>query len=177
MATKKKAAPAAQRKGEPLSIRIDPKVRYGLELLSRAQRRSVTGVVEWAIAEAFRNETVPMIESVKDGMRKTTVQPFNSYLLSVWSVNEVERWLHLYRYSPDLLTYEEARMIRVLDATGELWADPGIMDHMGKPGRFKLVPVLERWEQLRPILVEASERDPVRALTRDDLERAGLGHL
>lgn len=162
MAAKKQttAAPAT-RKGDPLSIRIDPKVRYGLELLSRTQRRSVTGVAEWSILQAFHNEKITV-----EGGREI---PFEHFLSWVWSVNEVDRLIKLYFHGPELLTFEEERMARVIVATPMLWngKDRSIES-------FELDFALENWDTAKPVIAAAAERPVVTGLTEDDLKAAGL---
>lgn len=173
MATKKKAATATTRKGEPLSIRIDPKVRYGLELLARSQRRSVTGVVEWSIAEAFRNQKTTRMAWENGGWHEMTTS-FDVLLSHVWSVNEVDRLIKLAFVSSDLLTFEEDRMSRVLLNTPELWRDWG---EGLNPSKFKMFHALKHWDKLRPILVRAADRSTVVGLTDEELTDAGLGEL
>ena len=164
MATKKKAAAVTPaRRGDPLSIRIDPKVRYGLELLARDQRRSVTGVVEWSILQAFRNETVTI------GNKGTF--SFEDLLNQVWEVNELERLVRLAFDAPQLMTYEEERMMRVLASTDTCWRSGS---SRSKFSDFDFSWILPSWEPLKPVLIEASERPTVTGLTDSDLQRAGL---
>lgn len=157
MATKKKATAQRSAKTEALSIRIDPRLRYGLELLARQQRRSVTGVVEWAIDQALRNETVT-----------DSGTSFDQLVKDLWSPNEVERLVNLARTFPDLMTYDEARMWAVLKDSPDLLK----MNHRGTA--VLDIACLEDWEKLRPLLVSASERQVVKGLTAKELDNAGI---
>jgi hypothetical protein len=156
---------AARRRGEPLSVRIDPKTRYGLELLSRLQRRSVTGVVEWAIAEALRNSTI-----ADAGGRELTVE---AALSDAWSVNELERLISLWESYTHLLTFDEERLVMVLLKTAALWHDA----NRRKYSLFRWAEVQPAWESLKPIAEAAAERTTVVGLTHDELKQAGLEAL
>lgn len=167
MATKKKTTGAVvQRKGEPLSIRIDPKVRYGLELLARRQRRSVTGVVEWSIVEAFRNETISddlgNDVSFEVALEKT-----------LWALNEPERLLRLYFGFQSLMTFDEERMAGVLLASKVLWSHPEERHF----DCFEWSAVLDHWETLRPKVVAASQKPTVMGLSSLEVRMGGLDGL
>lgn len=161
----KKQAAAQVRKTDALSIRIDPRLKYGLDLASRVQRRPVTSVVEWAIAEALANERV----RDKNG-HEWTLKDASGV---IWSDNELERLLALWFNFPDLLDYEESRQVNVLLRTHELWKD-------GSPNRyldFEWSRTLPVWDKLKPVLIEAAGRAPVVGLTNEDLDDAGLADL
>jgi len=161
----KRKSATSRRRGEPLSVRIDPKTRYGLELLSRLQRRSVTGVVEWAIAEALRNSTI-----ADSGGRELTVE---AALSGAWSVNELERLIALWESYAHLLTFDEERLVAVLVKTPALWHDANRRGYR----QFRWSEVQPAWEALRPIATAAAERATIVGLTDDELTQAGLGPL
>lgn len=165
MAIKKPSKPSSDRKTEALSIRIDPRLKYGLELLSRHQRRAVTGVVEWALSEALSSEV--MTDVLENRYTLANVLP------TLWSENEIERLLALWFHFPTLLTYEESRLVNVLLRTDELW-------HRLPPtkqGDFKLTDVLHSWEKFKPVLTAVADRTPQIGMLDDDLDAAGLNHL
>lgn len=149
------------RKTEALSIRIEPRMRYGLEILARLQRRAVTGVVEWSIAQAFQNETTRDSKGSEVG--------FERALDRLWSPNEPERILALRFYYPALMTFEEERLAKVLTSTAVLWSarEPSY-------GSFRWDVVLPVWEQLKPVLVAAAERPVITALSEPELNKGGL---
>ena len=41
-----------------VSLRIDPKIKFAIELLAREQKRSITGVIEWAVMQALQGQIV-----------------------------------------------------------------------------------------------------------------------
>ncbi|MGY0504291.1 hypothetical protein [Luteimonas sp. e5] len=158
MATKKKAAPAPARKSktDALSIRIDPRMRYGLELLARLQRRSVTGVVEWIIECALRSETI-MVHPDGDPV------PIEMAIAQTWSPFPMERVANLGRYFPALLTYDESLYWHVIEHTTSFWDGN------------ELSPLLtEHWEELTP-LIEASAEDGFPSGLRDNEVAEAIG--
>lgn len=156
MAKKKAPKPS---KTDALSIRIDPRVRFGLEMLSRLQRRSVTGVVEWSIADAFQHVQI----ALADG---DTVQ-FDAFLAKAWAVNELERIARLAELQPSLLTYEEERIMQVISATDAFWSTKN-----RNPVHLNLALLLDNWERAKPVIMEAAARAGVTGLTQEDLARA-----
>lgn len=160
-----KKAPAVRRKSDALSIRIDPRLKYVLELAARVQRRAVTGVVEWAITEALADTKV----TDKDGRQ----WPLMDASGLVWSDNELERLMGMWFNFPSLLTYEESRIVEVITRTHELWID-------GVPMRYidlKWKDALEAWPKLKQQLEIAANRPTLAGLTDDDLKQAGLEYL
>lgn len=156
---------ASKRKSDALSIRIDPRLKFGLEIASRLQRRPVTGVVEWAISEALGNEFL-----LDEAENRFTVSQAASQL---WSENEIERLLGFWFNFPQLLTYEESRLVNVLVRTPQLWAGANTSSYKN----FDFESVLANWDRFLPVLLEASQRSPQRGLTDDDLTEMGLDHL
>lgn len=163
MAAKKTAQrKAPDRKSEVLSLRIDPRLKYGLDLLARQQRRSVTGVVEWVIGETFRKEPI----NDADGRERA----FSEAVEVLWSENELERLLKLWFFYPSLLSYEESRMVNVLLRSWDLWVKGANQAY----NRFKWFEVLPKWELLKPVLEEAAQRPVITGLTDADYETVGL---
>lgn len=148
------------RKTDALSIRIDPRLRFGLELLARKQRRSVTGVVEWSIDQALGTEAA---EYRSNGEPVT----FTEVVKAIWNPNEVERLAGLATTFPDLMTYDETRMWAVIQSTMGLWLP-------SKSRTLDANIVVNQWEKLRPLLVAASEKSVVRGLTDEELEAGGI---
>ena len=161
MAAKKSAgSKGSDRKTEVLSVRIDPRTRYGLELLSRIQRRSVTGVVEWSIHESLSKELINCEHnvSVDDGLNR------------LWYVNEIERLIALAIYYPQLLNFEEFRKWKVIEYTSDFW----LIEEPKSFRNFNWEEVLHNWELLAPLIEDATNKNVIRGLTRLELEEAGF---
>ncbi|WP_419403783.1 hypothetical protein [Stenotrophomonas rhizophila] len=167
MAAKKPTTPkrAPDRKTEVLSIRIDPRTRYGLELLSRLQRRSATGVVEWVVQEAFAKEE---FESYDNGSFSVA-----EVMDELWHINEIERLVALALRKPQLLTFEESRKWAVIKGTRAFWkADPAVRHIDFRAFNWDLV--LPLWERIEPLIDEAVERTVIRGLSEEALASVGI---
>ena len=101
-----------------VGIRIDPKIKFALDITGRLQKRSLTAVIEWAISQAITNQQV-------DSCGET----LSSVLDKVWSTDESVRLVKLAYHMPEALTYDELRIWETIKATGYFW-------HKGKDGTY-----------------------------------------
>lgn len=98
-----------------LSLRLDPRTKYLIDLLARQQKRTITGVIEWAIEQAGA-------ETIFDGELGNT---FLDVIDSLCSTDESIRLAQLARSRPDLLSYEEMRIWETIQASPCFWYDDG----------------------------------------------------
>ncbi|WP_224787676.1 hypothetical protein [Pseudomonas fluorescens] len=100
------------RKTETLTLRLDPKVKLMIELISRIRRQSITGVVEAAIEEIAFDLDAPFVHGGE-------AHPMSllSAVSEVWSTDESERFIQLCHYLPSLITYEEQRLWETIKAS------------------------------------------------------------
>ncbi len=108
-------------KSSAITVRLDPKLRYALELLSRKQYRTISSVVEWAINQAIQSP-----EGVAN-------------INELWDVDEVDRLIKLAESKPELLNYDEQRIWKVISDHGDYWNwnsfgsdEPEINNHLIK---------------------------------------------
>ncbi|MGE8098085.1 hypothetical protein ACQKP6_08995 [Pseudomonas fluorescens] len=71
-----------------LAIRMAPRARHLVDVMGRAQRRSLTAVIDAAV-ESYATESERMLAD------------------STWSTDEGERLLSLYREAPHLCSFDE----------------------------------------------------------------------
>lgn len=99
-----------------LTIRMPPKLKLGLELLARAQHRSLSQAVEWALQVGLNS-----FETDREG---TTL---GRVLDEAWSKgSEPERILAIYRRAPMLLSFEDSAACELLVRSRDLevmWAE------------------------------------------------------
>ena len=95
-----------------LAMRFDPKVKYLAELAARRERRSLTNFVEWAIEQALRG--VELRHAI--GKEPALVAADSSVLL--WDLHEDERLRKLQTHCPDLLNYDEQRILATIAEFG-----------------------------------------------------------
>jgi hypothetical protein len=93
----KKAQTATKDKSASITVRLDPKLKYGLEILARKQYRNLSSLVEWALNKALNDPN--------DGL------PF---LNEIWDFDETDRFINLANHSPELLTFDEQKLWRLL---------------------------------------------------------------
>jgi len=100
MATK---YPTVATKAVNVSTSVSPKMRYGLELLSRKQHRNISEIVLCAIKSLM----VDPIEGLVD-------EQGVSILDNVWELDELDRLVKLADFYPHLLSYEEECVVKSL---------------------------------------------------------------
>ena len=93
------------RKTETLTLRLDPKIKMMIELISRIRRQSITGVVEAAIEEIAFDLDSPYFDDGEMHNHSLAV-----VFSEVWSSDESERFINMCYRFPTLLTYEEQRI-------------------------------------------------------------------
>jgi len=100
------------RKTETLTLRLDPKVKFMIELVSRIRRQSITGVIEAAIEEIAGDLGAPFHYK-----GETNNWDLSSAVAEVWSTDESERFINFCYHLPNLLTFEEQRIWETIKAS------------------------------------------------------------
>lgn len=93
-----------------VSLRIDPKIKFAIDLLSREQKRSITGVIEWSVMQALKGQTV----TTPAGNELSLYELMDL----VWSPDEAERVTMLGIFSPHSLTHEESCIWTIIRSSG-----------------------------------------------------------
>ena len=105
MVTKKSAG---SKKTEALTLRLDPKMKYQIELLSRIWHQSITGVIENAVGRVSRE-----IETKLTDNKSMSI----SVLADIaWAPDDADRIVRLAALAPHLLSHDEACIWSVIDA-------------------------------------------------------------
>lgn len=106
-------------RSETVTVRLDPKLRYLAELAARKQRRTLSSFIEWAIEDSLQHVYV---EEGRDPQSQTPYQlSMAQVAFDVWDVDEAERFVRLALRYPDLLTYEEQILWKLIQENGSLW--------------------------------------------------------
>jgi hypothetical protein len=108
MAEAKRKSKAGAPRTEVFAMRLDPKLKYLAEIAARKQRRSLANFVEWAIEQAL-NEV--RLDDPVYGGEGDTVSGLASKL---WALDEPDRLIRLAESHPDLLSYDEQLIWRVV---------------------------------------------------------------
>lgn len=126
-----------------VGIRIDPKIKFALDIMGRMQKRSLTAVVEWAISQAITQQAID-----HNGTSLSTV------LDKIWSTDESVRLLKLAFHMPEALTYDELRIWETIKATGYFWRKNKDGSFNPEDGELSVFLVTDNWS----FLVEHVER-------------------
>lgn len=107
-------------RSETVTVRLDPKLNYLCDLAARAQRRTKSSFIEWAVAEALASVTLPEVQEQVDfgEFRNVTLQDRASTL---WQVDEPDRVIALALHAPALLNHEEQVIWRLVRECGFVW--------------------------------------------------------
>jgi predicted transcriptional regulator len=94
-----------------VGIRIDPKIKFALDLMGRMQKRSLTAVIEWAISNAIAQQQF-----------RSPDETFADAIEKVWSTDESTRFVQQALYMPETLTYDELRIWETIKESIDFWA-------------------------------------------------------
>ena len=105
-------------------MRLDPKTKYLIDLLARDQKRTITGVIEWAIERAAEQQRFDQSDTDYDA------PTFRDMIDILWSTDESMRLVALAFNKPSLLDYDEMRIWETIKASPDLWRihNPAIMN-------------------------------------------------
>lgn len=117
-----------------VGIRIDPKIKFALDIMGRLQKRSLTAVIEWAIHNALEREALDEHTSLAHAID------------GIWSTDEITRLVNLAERMPYALTYDELRIWETIKVSSYLWGVKEGVAHY--PNRLNLKRLREDWEEL-----------------------------
>jgi hypothetical protein len=100
-----RAPKGKQTKTENITIRANPKNKFGLELLARKQHRNISSILDRAIEKA--------ISDTEDGL--------GGVLDDVWDPEECDRIINIALKYPKLLNYEEELVWKLIQQIPDLW--------------------------------------------------------
>jgi hypothetical protein len=129
--TKKRAdgdSAVATRKGgaklsrsETVTVRLDPKLNYLCELAARAQRRTKSSFIEWAVAEVISTVALPEVVSYEFSSGDKKIVTIQAKSSDLWHVDEADRVIALALIAPALLSHDEQLIWRLVKENGYLW--------------------------------------------------------
>lgn len=100
------------KKTETLTLRLEPKLKFLIEMVSRLKRQSITGVVESAVEDLAFGLDVTFHDH-----GATEPLSMASALANIWSTDESERFLNFCYHLPHLMTYEDQRIWETIKAS------------------------------------------------------------
>jgi hypothetical protein len=113
MTNGKRKAKSGATRTEVFAMRLDPKLKYLAEIAARKQRRSLANFMEWAIELGLSNTEIG-----GDSNERITVWDQSTKL---WDVDEADRFATLAFLNPELMTYDEQVLWKLICETGYVW--------------------------------------------------------
>ena len=117
-------------KGDSVTIRIDSRTRFGVDLLARLGRTTVTEVISQQIRERLA-QALPKCDV--DGREV-------GLLDAVWDEYEQDRMVKLAVHAPDLLSPEEQKLWRVISEDRK---------YLPKSGRPNFAAIRDNWRLIK----------------------------
>ncbi|MEO5334405.1 MAG: hypothetical protein H7839_20510 [Magnetococcus sp. YQC-5] len=138
---------------ETVTVRFDPRLRYLAELAARRQRRTLSSFIEWAVEESI-NKTIIYDGSTQYGDDSASLAEEAAKL---WDVDEGERFARLAILHPELLTYDEQKIWKILKDCFVLTpAQKGTRDYDWDVLEFQVFPrIRELWPHLMMVWDES----------------------
>lgn len=105
---------------EIVTIRLDPNMRFAVELASRSEKRTVSSLIEWCIARGLDDKV-----ELRDPRGNHPVgRVFVSGLLAaslVWDVEEADRFVKMAKMYPELLNQDEQKLWKLINEESYLF--------------------------------------------------------
>jgi len=161
------------RKTETLTLRLDPKAKFLIELMARERRQSITGVVESAImAFAEQHTATACIYDESTGTNKDQVISLSRLADEIWSTDDSSLFHTFGHVAPHLMDYEEQRLLEIIYASPVFWLqyphgtdDDQSMDIDGKVLRkywHELLAHAEATDKSSTVIPFAPESEPAK---------------
>jgi hypothetical protein len=112
---KKKSGGGKLSRSETVTVRLDPQLRYLVELAARKQRRTVSSFIEWALEESLLK--VEVSDELAFQGRKTLADEKQV----LWDVDDSDRFAKLALNYPDMLNHHEQVLWKLIRENGYLW--------------------------------------------------------
>ena len=159
------AARKAPGRTEVISIRISPRTRHLAEIAARAQLRTLSGYIEWAINESFRSVTVGERGAIPAlGEREGMLYPLklSDKADALWYSDAADRLVALAILFPGLLDDHELMLWRLIQESDAAWRHQAI--EAGSAWRFERtgpdLPTLRRfWSRFEQAAVGKAGED------------------
>lgn len=108
-------------RSETVTVRLDPKLNYLCELAARAQRRTKSSFVEWAVAESLKAIELPKTSEYDSDFGGVGPVSIHEKSSNLWEVDESDRLIALAMIAPTLLTHDEQIIWKLVKENGYLW--------------------------------------------------------
>lgn len=142
-------------KSKFVTVAFDPKRRYALEIAARKNLRTISNVIGVAVDAMLENEVFdPFGQKVK----------LAKLLSDIWSPDPAECFVRTAWMLPNLLTYEEEILWKLIRASDDFWLmggmkDGGVLTEPLTASRFNFEALGEQWDGLKAQAEQLAEKD------------------
>ncbi len=126
------------KKTDNVTVRFEPKLRYLAELAAKSQKRSLSAFVEWAVENALERVTVRNRDNRYESLEETST--------FLWDVEDVERFVRLAYMLPDLLTYEEQVIWKIINKYPFLLSHSPFVNSFTRFENINISAINKQWE-------------------------------
>jgi hypothetical protein len=117
-------------RSEIATLRLDPKLRYFIDLAARTQRRTVSSYLEWAAEQSLGR--IPLTGA--NGRSQSMADEMDQ----LWDVDDAERFVKLASRYPNLLNHEEQVLWRLIRENQSVWPRSSDEQSLGERGMERL---------------------------------------
>lgn len=100
-------------RSEIATLRLDPKLRYFVELVARMQRRTISSYLEWAAEQSL--DLILVTDSAGSS------HSIRNEIGELWDVDKVERFVKLASRHADLLDHRQQILWRLIRENRYVW--------------------------------------------------------
>jgi hypothetical protein len=132
-----------KRRSEVVTVRLDPRLKYLAEIAGRKQRRTLSGYIEWAVEQSLQRVLLRETDNSRDDVSVAAAES----MFNLWDVEEADRVVRLAIEFPELLTYEEQLIWKLVRDCGYLWKG----GYSASDGKWEWTVSLSKliWDRLR----------------------------
>lgn len=153
MAETKRKTKAGAPRTEVFAMRFDPKLKYLAEIAARKQRRSLANFVEWAIEQALNN--VHLIGPDFNGNGETVADA----TAKLWALDEPDRLIQLATNYPDLLSYDEQLIWRIICEHSTFNKETKTISRFKEKNNIDIGLVRDCWKEIQAYATEAGTKE------------------
>lgn len=135
-----------------VSLRVDPAIKYAIDIAARIQKRTVTGVVEWSVEKSLATVLMPrdfMVEGNKSPELPESESVIDAVKDRLWSPDDAIRLVRLAFEFPSLLTFEESLLWESLRLSPPFWRFTPVVVVEASPWKNARLDVITKyWPEL-----------------------------
>ena len=160
MAKTTKKVGSRLRRTEAVTVRLDERMRFIVELAARSERRTVSSYIENVL------EKTSKVPSILHPVRHDHEISLDEAMDFIWDPLECDRTIRLASMCPNLINFDEQLIWKLLITTPEFWNSPDkIAD--GVVSEFYIADlkwplVRELWSVIKQVAFEEENRNTLR---------------